>query len=288
MEKGNRIENWNASYQHLAVTFSEKDKTPSDISNNLQHEAVYQDIISLLGKDKRHKVLECGCGGARTSLYLARQGLDVTCSDFSPEALNLAKRNFEEYGVAGKFVLDDLLNSKLPPASFDCIISFGLLEHFEDVTKVAAAISALLRPGGVHIHTIIPKKFSTQMVMDAFWFPFRLSKNIVRGRFDQIISRSFRDFPHFENRFNETEYKQFFEQTGNRIVSCKATGSMYPFISLPAGLSVLLLRYFSGPVRQLLKATEKSESTFMHRLSSTIYLVAQKTSGTGAALGSKS
>jgi hypothetical protein len=41
----------------------------------------------------------------------------------------------------GAFVLDDLLNSKLPDHCFDVVMSFGLLEHFEDLQPLTASLT---------------------------------------------------------------------------------------------------------------------------------------------------
>ena len=159
-EKGNKVENWNESYEDFKTTYSETIDTPANLVNKLQYEFVLEDIERFLSAPKDAKILECGCGGARTSLYLAKRGYDVTCSDYAPEALRLAKDNFEACNVKGTFLQDDLLNTKIPVESFDCAMSFGLLEHFEDLQPIVANITKLVKPGGIQIHCIIPKKLS--------------------------------------------------------------------------------------------------------------------------------
>ena len=157
-KKGNKLENWNESYEGFKTTYSETIDTPANLVNRMQWEFVLEDIKRFSPASGQKKLLECGCGGARTSLYLAQRGFDVTCSDYAPGALRLAKDNFAACNVNGTFLQDDLLNSKIPVESFDCVMSFGLLEHFENIKPVLSSISMLVKPGGIQIHCIIPKK----------------------------------------------------------------------------------------------------------------------------------
>ena len=69
--KGNKIENWNDSYDTLQTTYSEGLDTPDSLVNTLQFEFVLEDIERYAPNPRQGKILECGCGGARTSLYLA-------------------------------------------------------------------------------------------------------------------------------------------------------------------------------------------------------------------------
>jgi SAM-dependent methyltransferase len=149
-EKGNKVENWNESYERLPTTYSEDLSTPANIVNTIQNEFVLEDIQRLVADPARGSFLECGCGGARTSLYLALRGLNVTCSDYAPGAVRLAKDNFAALNAEGTFLQDDLLNSKITPESFDCVMSFGLLEHFEDPGRHHPPGEAWRHPDPLH------------------------------------------------------------------------------------------------------------------------------------------
>ncbi|OFZ53958.1 MAG: hypothetical protein A2428_16290 [Bdellovibrionales bacterium RIFOXYC1_FULL_54_43] len=276
--KGNIVANWDASYKGLNVTYSDASNSPADISNIFQHEAVCEDLKKYLESATAPKVVEIGCGGARTALFLSKQGFQVTCSDNSPEALRLARDNFEAVGAQGEFVADDLLNTKLAANSFDAVISFGLLEHFEDVQKVIQVASDVIRPGGIHAHVIIPKKFSTQTVANAAMFPLRLGKNLIANRkpWNTLVARSFRDFPHYENSYSHTEYMKFFENTGNEVLRCEAWDSLFPLISLPRPLGGIVARNFGKPIKKMMHKLYRQQSPAMHAISSGIYIVARK------------
>jgi cyclopropane fatty-acyl-phospholipid synthase-like methyltransferase len=226
---------------------------------------------------KNAKVVEVGCGGARTSLFLALRGCEVTCVDNSPEAIRLAKDNFFSRNAHGTFVLDDLLDSSLPEESFDCVMSFGLLEHFSDINVPIKAITKLLRPGGVHIHNIIPKKFSSETVMRTVYFPVIFLKNAYRYRsFRGIVQKSFREFPHYENSFSAREYAEAFTEEGCEVLRCEAGGLLYPFVNLPRGLGNLISRKCPNILVKLFRATDRSQSRLMHLVSPAFYIVSRK------------
>jgi 2-polyprenyl-3-methyl-5-hydroxy-6-metoxy-1,4-benzoquinol methylase len=275
-KKENKVENWNSAYQGLRTTYSEELNTPANLVNRLQYEFVAEDIERFLPSREGCRVLEVGCGGARTSLYLALRGYDATCSDNAPEALRLAQSNFEAAGARGTFVRDDLLNSTLPADSFDCVMSFGLLEHFENLHPVLAATTRLTRPGGLQIHCIIPKKLSTQTLMNAIYFPGRLARNVIRGRFEQLVAKSFRDFPHYENSYSAKEYSEAFEREGNTVLRCEAGGALVPFLFLPFGIGNRLVSSFPDGLAKLVRRMDRTESELMHRLAVTFYIVSRK------------
>ena len=130
------------------TSYSEVLDTPANLVNNIQWQFVMEDIKKYLPNFLKGKILECGCGGARTSLYLARRGFNVACSDYAPEAIRLAKDNFATGKAKGKFIQDDLLNSKIPAASFDCVMSFGLLEHFKDLHQILSSTTKFNKTRG--------------------------------------------------------------------------------------------------------------------------------------------
>lgn len=276
-KKGNKIENWDSSYEEFASTYSEELVTPANLANFIQNEFVLEDIRKYLPGIADPKVLECGCGGARTSLFLALRGFkNLTGSDYSPGAKRLTQANFDKFGAKLNFVQDDLLNSRLPAESFDCVMSFGLLEHFEDLHVLAKATTRLVKPGGIQIHCVITKKFSTQTIMNVVLYVPRFLKRLVKGDLPGIFTKSFRDFPHYENTFTEGEYRAVFAEEGNESLSCEAGGVLLPFYALPGGLGDFLVRIFSGPLAALTRAADRSTSKLMHILAPTFYLVCRK------------
>lgn len=283
-EKGNKIENWDTSYESFESTYSEELVTPANLANYVQNQFVLEDIRKYLPETTDPKVLECGCGGARTSLFLALRGFkNLTGSDYAPEALRLAQSNFAKYKKHANFVQDDLLHSKLQSESFDCVMSFGLLEHFDDIRALSKAITRLVKPGGIQIHCVITKKFSTQTLINLVWYLPRLVKRVIKGEFSGIFVKSFRDFPHYENSFTEAEYRAVFSGEGNEIIKCEAGGILLPFYALPAGIGNWIVKTFFGVLSGMTRVAGRSQSKFMHFIAPTFYLVCRKNVGHGGA-----
>jgi SAM-dependent methyltransferase len=110
----------------------------------------------------RHgRMLEYGCGAAGVSLYFAGRGYETHICDLSAKALKVAALNQERNFVPAQLASTSVANVfQLPyaSASFDVVMSYGLLEHFS-----AAALRGLLaesirvlRPGGLFIADIVP------------------------------------------------------------------------------------------------------------------------------------
>lgn len=101
----------------------------------------------LAGLDVLH--LQCHIG--TDTLSLARLGARVTGVDFSPAALEVARRLADEAGLDIQWVESDALAARAAvPGDFDVVYtSIGTIVWFEDLTRWADQIAALLRPGGV-------------------------------------------------------------------------------------------------------------------------------------------
>lgn len=98
------------------------------------------------------KVLDCGGGPGRYSLWLASLGCDVTLFDLSPANVGFAQAKACELGLSLKAVAGDARDlSALKGERFDHILLMGPMYHLlEESDRVAAvnASLALLKPGG--------------------------------------------------------------------------------------------------------------------------------------------
>lgn len=91
--------------------------------------------------------------------YLASAALKlqarVTGVDYSPKGVRLASEFFRRLGLDGDLRTENLLDTSLPPGSFDTVFSTGLVEHFDDPRPIVAKHLEMARPGGKVI-LIIP------------------------------------------------------------------------------------------------------------------------------------
>jgi SAM-dependent methyltransferase len=92
------------------------------------------------------RVLDAGCGGGRTSAWLAEQGAEVVGIDVSPELLRLAR----ERVPSGSFSLGDLAEP-LPfeDGSFDLVVASLVMHYLRDWVPPLRELRRVLRAGGV-------------------------------------------------------------------------------------------------------------------------------------------
>jgi len=105
-------------------------------------------IARTTGKLHSARLLEIGCGSARTLHYLDRTYKDSTCFalDLSPQAVQLVRSinpNFET-AIADAFIVP------LASNQFDASFSIGLIEHFtrEQAAEIVSEKIRVTRDGG--------------------------------------------------------------------------------------------------------------------------------------------
>lgn len=110
---------WEAYYAGLPV----EEIDPLSRQFNAELTAVLQELLPAGGR-----LLEAGAGGGNQSIALAQAGFDVTLLDFSPAALEYARRNFERHGLNAGFIEGDAFEPKTP--EYDLVFNAGVLEHY--------------------------------------------------------------------------------------------------------------------------------------------------------------
>lgn len=132
---------------------------PTDMSvGNYVNRRFHSFFVNLFdGLETRSlRLLEVGCAKSVWLPYFANEfGFEVCGLDYSPVGCKMATKILEASRVDAEVVCADFF---LPPQnmleSFDVIVSFGVVEHFEDTSACISAISALLKPGGMLITSI--------------------------------------------------------------------------------------------------------------------------------------
>lgn len=102
-------------------------------------------------------LLEIGCGGSQwLPAFAKRFDVYVSGIDYSEQGCASARAILEKAGVMGGIVQADLFD---PPAGmkegYDLVVSFGVLEHFQDTEGCLAAMAGYLKPSG-RLVTVIP------------------------------------------------------------------------------------------------------------------------------------
>jgi SAM-dependent methyltransferase len=104
-----------------------------------------------LGDIAGHDVVHLQCHIGTDTLSLARLGARVTGLDFSPEALEAARRLAHDAGPPVDYVESDVYDAVdlLGTARFDLVYTgVGALNWLPSVRRWADVVAALLRPGG--------------------------------------------------------------------------------------------------------------------------------------------
>jgi SAM-dependent methyltransferase len=94
------------------------------------------------------RVLELACGTGRIGAWLRAQGVRrIDGVDFTPEMLAMAERR----GVYERLVLADILDTGLPPATYDLIVEVLADEHLKDLRPLYREAARLAGPAGVFV-----------------------------------------------------------------------------------------------------------------------------------------
>ncbi len=115
--------------------------------DSLSH-TIFLTIVRGSGPLTGKSVMEAGCGTGRISRRLATLGARVTCLDIAPEALELAKGQFQ--GVPDASYIQASILSLPPEHRDDIIWNAGVLEHFDpdDQRKAIGEFLRALKPDG--------------------------------------------------------------------------------------------------------------------------------------------
>ncbi|NVM04846.1 MAG: class I SAM-dependent methyltransferase [Candidatus Helarchaeota archaeon] len=126
-------------------------KTPPDL------------LIELIenGILKPCKAIDLGCGTGNTAIFLASQGFEVTGVDFSPVAIEIAKKNANSKKIKCNFLVADVLsNLNQIQETFDFAYDWELLHHiFPDKRKgYIENVNKLLKPKGKYLSVCFSEK----------------------------------------------------------------------------------------------------------------------------------
>ncbi len=152
------------------------------------------DLLLKYSANSNSKIFEIGCGEGQNAIYLMENGLHITATDVSPEAINWCKSKAKENGVDSKnfFVLDALENNLIEQYDYIYAIStLHMLVKDEDRHKFLTFINSHLKNNGKAIISIMGDGIQEKNNSD-ITKSFNLSEREFKGKIVQVASTSCR------------------------------------------------------------------------------------------------
>jgi SAM-dependent methyltransferase len=121
-------------------------------------------------RDAGKRLLEAGCARSVWLPYFAQQfGIRVAGIDYSDNGCHQEMAVLRMAGIEAPVFCADFFD---PPAelkaSFDYVVSFGVVEHFTDAACCISALANFLRPGGKLI-TLVPNMHGAVGMLQRFF-----------------------------------------------------------------------------------------------------------------------
>ena len=96
-------------------------------------------------------VLEVGCGAGVDLVRFAKGGADVTGVDLAPSAIELARANFSQQALQGRFEVADGEHLPFSDNTFDLVYAHGVVQYTANPRKLVDECRRVLKPGGLAI-----------------------------------------------------------------------------------------------------------------------------------------
>ncbi|MGH9929685.1 MAG: methyltransferase domain-containing protein [Pyrinomonadaceae bacterium] len=121
-----------------------------------RHFIDFANMASVLALPAGARILDVGCGSGWLSEYFARLGYEVTGIDISDELIAMSRERVErvpydvdhETPLRCRFLIQDIETAPLAE-TFDAVICYDSLHHFEDERTVFRHLAAMLDVGGL-------------------------------------------------------------------------------------------------------------------------------------------
>jgi SAM-dependent methyltransferase len=99
-------------------------------------------------------VLDVGCGAGVDLARFAGGGADVTGVDLAASVIELARTNFAQQGLPGRFQVADAEQLPFPDNSFDLVYGHGVVQYTPNPKRMLDECRRVLKPGGEAIFQV--------------------------------------------------------------------------------------------------------------------------------------
>lgn len=155
MKKLTKVEYWDTKYSTKKIKFAKLIQKISSMS------LFYYDLVKILKSyvPKNSNVLEVGCAPAVRLINLSKDlKFHPYGIDYSPKGVDESKENFAKAGLDVKqvskadFLDDNYIKENLN--RFDVVMSYGFIEHFDNVKDIIERHNKILKKKGILLLSI--------------------------------------------------------------------------------------------------------------------------------------
>ncbi len=159
----------NQLYDRLADTWWDDDSLLSLLRTSINPARfgyMRRVLTEELGVDPNGKTaLDVGSGGGLLAEEFARLGFRVTGIDPSAESVEAARVHAVSESLDIEYTVGAGEQLPFPDESFDIAYCCDVLEHVDDLDRVLAETSRVLKPGGVYLYDTINRTRRSKLVM---------------------------------------------------------------------------------------------------------------------------
>jgi len=120
----------------------------------------YRRAVDRIVADAPGRLLDWGCGYGQLSHMLKARGVDVTSLEWHPTIPEGEVRRLERFPDVEARYTQDPVRLPYDDASFDAVLSMGVLEHVQRPEDSLDELHRVLRPGGRLYVYKLPNRFS--------------------------------------------------------------------------------------------------------------------------------
>src|SRR6187431_1410213 len=108
----------------------------------------YAAMADRIAADGHGRLLDWGCGWGQVTALLRERGVDVHAFDYRPDEGAVGETPLERFPDIACTFSPEPVALPFDDASFDAVLSCGVLEHVQDPAGSLAELQRVLRPGG--------------------------------------------------------------------------------------------------------------------------------------------
>lgn len=182
---------------------------------------------------KGQEVLDLGCGAGVLSALLAKNGARVTAADITDQGVRLTRRNARTQGLDIKVVRTDAENLRLGDATFDYVLSWGVLHHVPQTERALGEVARVLKPRGRGLIMVYHKRSLFYYLKGIIWLVFK--GKIFKGHTLKTVQDFYVD-GYYHRHFTKAELARSLRGAGLEPEETFATQQqqkILPFVPAP-------------------------------------------------------